>query len=534
MFTHWQPTPYALPSLLSALVCIGLLPQVWRRRPAPGTAAFLALLVCLALWSSSHALSVLVADLPSKRLLLKLQVLGSATAPLAWFAFALSYTGLAALVTRAVFALLGVIPLLTIALAFTNERHGLLWRQLALVQDAPFAALYIDRGPWFSVQTAYAYLLVLLSTALTVWTLSQAPHQRRQLMSVAIAPLLVGVVNLRYLTGWSLLPPLDLTPPSFAAGALLLVWILSRYRLFDVIPVSRSAVIEGMNESVVVLDQRGRVLDLNAAAQRALALSSAEAVGHPLPRALEAARPAGSAPGRPAAPWEVVLDGGRRTYQVSSSPLSRGSTPLGEVLVLHDTTARKQTEAALLRAKEELQGANQQLALLANTDALTGLNNRRLFLHRLAEEAARARRHHQPLSVLMLDLDYFKRINDTFGHGVGDQVLVAAAGAIGAVKRETDISGRIGGEEFGLILPATDLEGARVMAERLRSSIGTQRHLTDDGSEFAVTASLGVASFASGVRDERELLSLADAALYYAKELGRDRVCVAGGPAATV
>jgi diguanylate cyclase (GGDEF)-like protein len=134
----------------------------------------------------------------------------------------------------------------------------------------------------------------------------------------------------------------------------------------------------------------------------------------------------------------------------------------------------------------------------------------------------------------MLDLDYFKRINDTFGHGVGDQVLVAAAGAIGSVKRETDIAGRIGGEEFGLILPATDLEGARVMAERLRSSIATQRHLTDDGSEFAVTASLGVASFASGVRDERELLSLADAALYYAKELGRDRVCVAGGPAATV
>jgi diguanylate cyclase (GGDEF)-like protein len=200
------------------------------------------------------------------------------------------------------------------------------------------------------------------------------------------------------------------------------------------------------------------------------------------------------------------------------------------VLLLRETTTRRQAEDALLRAKEDLQVANEQLARLANTDALTGLSSRRLFLQRLAEEAARARRHLQPLSVLMLDLDLFKRINDTYGHVVGDQVLVGAASAISAVKRETDIAGRIGGEEFGLILPATDLEGARSMAERLRRSIATQQHVTDDGFEFAITASLGVATFASGVRDETELLNLADAALYYAKELGRDRVCVAGGP----
>lgn len=533
MFRHWQLTPYALPSLVSALVCLSMMPYVWRRRPAPGTRPFLALLLSVVAWSFSQTLMMSLTDLPSKMLLYKLQYLGLATAPLAWFAFSLSYTGLASFLTQAGLALLAVVPLSTVALAFTNERHRLLWRRLELVQDAPFAALVVEHGPWFSVQMAFAYMLVLMSTALTVWTLSQSPHQRRQLVGVTVAPLIVCIVSLLYLTGWSPLFFLDLTPLSFALGALVLGWSLFHYRLFDVIPVARNAVIEGMSEAVIVVDERNRVLDLNPAAQRVLALSPSEAVGQPLPRVLEAGRPGPGPPGRHA-PWEVVLDGGRRTYQVSGSTLHRGGRRRGEVLVLHDTTARKQTEEALLRAKEELQRANEQLALLANTDALTGLSNRRLFLQRLGEEAARARRHRQPLAVLMLDLDFFKRINDTFGHSVGDQVLVAAAGAINAVKRETDIVGRIGGEEFGLILPATDLEGARVMAERLRSSIGSQRHLTDDGREFGVTASLGVASFASGVRDESELLNLADAALYYAKELGRDRVCVAGGPAATV
>jgi diguanylate cyclase (GGDEF)-like protein len=529
----WQLTPYALPSLFAAFVCLGLFPYVRRRRGVAGRTPFLALLVCLWLWSFVHALMLSAGDLPTKILLCKVQTLGSALAPVAWFAFVMAYTGLGSLLTRGASLALVVLPLITITLAFSNERHRLLWRQFTLVRDAPFAALAIEHGPWFSVQTSYAYLLVLLSVALVVWTFSQYPYQQGRLASVTLAPLLVCAVNLLYLTGWSPLALLDLTPLSFALGALAVVAAVFRSPGLGAVTVARTAVIEGMGEPMIVLDERGRVYDVNPAARRVLGLALAEALGQPLPRLLEASRPP-SPPAGGHAPWEITLEAGRRTYQVNASPLYSGGAPAGEVLVLHETTARKLAEEALLRAKEELQRANEQLARLANTDALTGLNNRRLFLQRLGEEAARARRHRQPLSVLMLDMDYFKRINDTYGHGVGDQVLVAAAGAINAVKRESDIVGRIGGEEFGLILPATDLEGARIMAERLRSSIGTQRHLTDDGLEFAVTASLGVANFASGVRDESELLSLADAALYYAKELGRDRVCVAGGPIATV
>ena len=533
MLPLWQFTSYALPSLLSAVACLAMALYVWPRRSGPGTAAFLGLLASLTLWSLCQALAVSLTELTAKIWVSKVQYLGIAAAPLAWFLFALSYTGLSSFVSRGALALLCVVPLVTVGLAFSNEWHGLLWSHIGLALESPFPSLAIDHGPWFSVQAAYAYLLVLLSAALTAWSLSHSPHQRRQLVALTTAPLIVLFVNLTDLAGLSPPPFLDLTPLSFALGALVLGYSLLRHGLFDLVPIARAEVIEGMNEAVLVLDERGRVLDLNPAAQRALGLVPAQAIGSPAPRALEAGRPAPSA-GRGSAPWEIAVDGGRRTYEAGASALRRGRSVTGQVLVLRETTTRKQAEEGLLRAKEELQRANEQLALLANTDALTGLGSRRLFLRRLAEEAARARRHRQPLSVLMLDLDFFKSINDTYGHVVGDQVLVAAGGAISAVKRESDIAGRIGGEEFGLILPATDLEGARIMAERLRRSIASQRHLTDDGLEFAVTASLGVATFASGVRDETELLNLADAALYYAKELGRDRVCVAGGPAATV
>jgi diguanylate cyclase (GGDEF)-like protein len=520
--------PEVVPSLMATAVCLAMMPVGWRRRPAPGAWAFLWLLAALALWSFSQSVGVALTDLPAKVWLHKVRYLGVATAPVAWLAFTLSYTGLASFLSRGTLVLLALVPLATIVLAFTNESHHWLWRQAHLIQNTPFPALAIEHGPWFPVQAAYAYMLVLVATALTTWTLSQSPHQRAQLVTFTAAPLIVCATNLLFILGGGPLPLLDLTPLSFAVGVLVLGWSMSRHRLFDLVPVTRYDVVEGMSEAVLVLDERDRLLDMNAAAQDVLGLTPSQAIGHPPPAPL--ANRAASAPGGPPARWEITLEGGRRSYEVSASPLRRGGAAAGHVLLLRETTTRRLAEEGLLRAQQELQLANEQLARLANTDALTGLSSRRLFLQRLAEEAARARRHLQPLSVLMLDLDFFKRINDTYGHVVGDQVLVGAAGAISAVKRESDIAGRIGGEEFGLILPATDLEGARSMAERLRRSIGTQQHLTDDGLEFAITASLGVATFASGVRDETELLNLADAALYYAKELGRDRVCVAGGP----
>jgi diguanylate cyclase (GGDEF)-like protein len=218
----------------------------------------------------------------------------------------------------------------------------------------------------------------------------------------------------------------------------------------------------------------------------------------------------------------------RRIFEVSSSPLHPGDPAQGSlILVLRDMTERKRAEDALRRAKEDLQRANEQLARLANTDALTGLNNRRFLLERLAEETSRARRYELDLSLLLLDLDHFKRVNDTHGHLVGDRVLAATAGEIETLRREYDVAGRLGGEEFALILPETDPPGARILAERVRGGIAALRHQVEGRAHFRVTVSVGIASFAPDLRDGTQLMSLADAALYRAKRRGRDRVCSA-------
>ena len=156
-------------------------------------------------------------------------------------------------------------------------------------------------------------------------------------------------------------------------------------------------------------------------------------------------------------------------------------------------------------------------------DPLTGLNNRRSALEELQNRFDLSDRHNRPLAVIMCDLDHFKTINDTLGHGAGDLVLEEFGRRVKLNLRATDLAGRIGGEEFLLILPETDMEGALLLAERLRAATG--EHGFELGTEsLKVTCSLGVAQRTAEDRDGGALLARADGALYAAKRGGRDRV----------
>lgn len=165
------------------------------------------------------------------------------------------------------------------------------------------------------------------------------------------------------------------------------------------------------------------------------------------------------------------------------------------------------------------------LALLAETDPLTGIANRRRFFRSAEHEALRAKRHGTPWSVLWIDLDHFKAINDTFGHDTGDAVLRTVADRLRRHLRDVDLVARVGGEEFAVLLPATDTQGAAVVAQRLRASIENEPAPT--GSP--VTCSLGVAEAARG-EALANVCRRADAALYEAKQAGRNRVVVAPQP----
>jgi len=164
------------------------------------------------------------------------------------------------------------------------------------------------------------------------------------------------------------------------------------------------------------------------------------------------------------------------------------------------------------------------------TDSLTGWHNRRYLQVRLTEELARAQRDSSTLVCLMLDIDHFKQVNDSYGHGVGDQVLREIAQRIESEVRVSDVAARYGGEEFVVLLPNTTEDSGRLLAERVRRAIGASLFQTDDGHAIKVTVSIGTASVTPSAGDSElktlgeALIARADVALYDAKRAGRDRV----------
>ncbi len=164
-----------------------------------------------------------------------------------------------------------------------------------------------------------------------------------------------------------------------------------------------------------------------------------------------------------------------------------------------------------------------KLAMLATTDGLTGLYNHRSFQIRLSEELLRAERYNKSIILLLLDIDHFKKFNDTYGHQTGDDVLKTIAKIIKGSIRKVDFPARYGGEEFAIILPESDCSKALIVAERIRSAVMEYPFYIKDGSRVQITVSIGISCFPKDSTEKEDLIKKADIALYRAKEAGRNR-----------
>ncbi|MFY8272729.1 diguanylate cyclase [Pseudoalteromonas sp. SSDWG2] len=177
--------------------------------------------------------------------------------------------------------------------------------------------------------------------------------------------------------------------------------------------------------------------------------------------------------------------------------------------------------------KLELEAANNQLEVISRTDELTKLPNRRFIEESLAKELKRLERSAGNGTLLILDVDYFKKINDTYGHSAGDKALRHVASVLRSTLRESDMVGRYGGEEFIISLFDTDVDGAKIFAERLRQKI-EDTEIVVDGKNITMTISIGMAQYHSNYSQYEQWVKAADAALYEAKQGGRNQVVIAG------
>jgi diguanylate cyclase (GGDEF)-like protein len=232
-------------------------------------------------------------------------------------------------------------------------------------------------------------------------------------------------------------------------------------------------------------------------------------------------------------PREVATDDGAAV----THPLrgAAGGAPIGVVSVWRHAKPFAPSERELFHYLAGQVGISLENVSLhetvqrqAVTDELTGLDNHRRFQGTLSSEIERARRFEQSLGLVMLDVDNFKKVNDTYGHQVGDQVLRDVSRVLRETSREVDAPARYGGEELACVLPGTDLDGAYQFAERVRQGIEALRVPTGSGEPLQVTASFGAATLPGQATDQAALIAAADAALYEAKRTGKNRTVRAG------
>jgi len=185
----------------------------------------------------------------------------------------------------------------------------------------------------------------------------------------------------------------------------------------------------------------------------------------------------------------------------------------------------KERTSELVRANERLSALNKELEEITITDSLTQVFNRQYFMDRIKQEVKRSHRYGTHVSLLMLDIDYFKKVNDTYGHQAGDSVLAGVAGLIKDGLRDTDLFARYGGEEFSLLAMAMDQADAELLAERLRKKVESAEFVLG-GHSLKVTVSIGVSAWMPEIKENfEELVRRADSALYSAKQEGRNRIC---------
>ncbi len=458
-----------------------------------------------------------------------LEYVGSGSVITLFLIFAIYFTHHQSWLTRRRLALLWALPIFNIFLVTTNTWHGLVWTGFRPDPGAAHVVIY-EHGIGFFWVMVCVYLYVLAGVILLLNLVRRpAPLYRRQASIAlvgAVVPLGGGTLYMLDLTP----PGLNITPLSFMITGIIYFASLFHYRLFDLVPVARDVLIENLSEGVVVLDTRYRIVDLNPAAAWLLGMTNLS-IGQVVPTI--------------PSPWAAVLadmcDASMTTTKLLSDDtipryVELKTTPLrdrydelnGWVLILRDITENHQIELELRQANDRLKHQLQQIERLqvklqeqAIRDGLTGVYNRRYFDETLAQELLRANQEGYPVAIILLDIDYFKKINDTYGHKAGDRVLQVFGKLLYHHNRASDIVCRYGGEEFVVVLPGMELEQAYQRANEIRVAFQTTS-IWFNQHQISTSVSAGVGIFPAAGTTADELMQATDRALYAAKSQGRN------------
>lgn len=402
-----------------------------------------------------------------------------------------------------------IIPFITLFLTATNEYHNLYYATITTVKHDGQILADLTRGPWYYIFVIYSYLLLVIGiiSFFRAWRnssyITKAPSFWMLFGAVSL-----GLISLCYIFG--LFPEgIDFTAFGFLVVAVAYYVALFRCNLLEIEEIFRGIVFSEINEGIIVVDDENRLVDYNNAGQEMFKWLNSSSIGRNVFDFEEAKKILKSNPDNYEV--EIIRGGQEKHVYVKKTDIKESGNRIGYVYIFQDITKQKEMI--------------DQLNYMAYNDALTGINNRRKFMEEAEKELSRSKRYGRYTSALMIDIDYFKGINDRYGHHAGDKVIVDIVQMCKSRLRETDLIGRYGGEEFAVLLLETGAENAVAVAEGIRARVADSEIVVRD-SVINVTVSVGVATACHLDEDLtlEKLVDNADKALYSAKNSGRNRV----------
>ncbi len=527
-------------AVILAFVVVGTVLTTWhtlRVGSFPGRTDYLMLMASGCWWAISAFFDVSSSDPASKIFYSELAWYGIVTTPIAWMLFMSAYIRGSDLPNASLhtgFAIAAGLVVLTIAM--TNDLHHLIYVSITPdpTSDYPHQLRY-DHGAFFFATMIAIYFFMLMTAIRTLWAAIHAPAvHRAQFIGLLVSAMVPWAANVAYNLAGIRIFGFDPTPLAYVVVPMIYSVLVSRNQFLSLAPVAISAVVAAHPDGILVVSGNGVIAEANAAVRTIF--DGRQLVGKSFSELGTIFGPANQ---------ESLFDRsetvrrwrrGDRTYEVRTVIVDAVRHSQSVAYVLRDITDYLRAQESLhvsKRLMEERLEANlrlqEQLHDMAHRDSLTGLNNRRVLENISARLIDTADAIGSSLVAVSLDLDHFKRLNDTYGHKAGDDALVAIAGVLTRSLRPGEVAIRMGGEEFLVLMPSTEIEEARARAEAWRAVIRSQPVMTSQGAA-EITFSAGISSYPDTAASFEQLVQQADKAVYSAKRAGRNRVVVVRPP----